>query len=86
MVCKERAEALAKKYPLSFLTIVYNSPSLFASQAGDCSVRCGLPAFSKVQERVTYNRLLRFLNNHNILYDNQYCFRRHHSTTYVLAC
>ena len=60
--------------------------SLFASQAGDCSGRCGLPAFSKVLERVMYNRLLRFLNNHNILYDNQYGFRRHHSTTYALAC
>ena len=42
--------------------------SLFASQAGDCSARCGLSAFSKVLERVMYNRLLRFLNNHNILY------------------
>ena len=41
MVCKERAEALVKtNYPLSVLTIVYNSPllSLFASQAAQCSV------------------------------------------------
>ena len=33
-----------------------------------------------------YNRLLRFLNNHNILSDNQYGFRKHHSTAYALAC
>ena len=33
-----------------------------------------------------YNRLLRFLNNHNILSDNQYGFRKHHSTSYALAC
>ena len=32
-----------KNYPLSVLTIVYNSPllSLFESQAGQCSVLCG---------------------------------------------
>ena len=33
-----------------------------------------------------YNRLLRFLNNHNILSDNQYGFRKQHSTAYALAC
>ena len=33
-----------------------------------------------------YNRLLRFLNAFKILSDNQYGFRKHHSTTYALAC
>ena len=35
-----------------------------------------------------YNRLLRFLNNHNILSDNQYGFRKHHSmaSAYALTC
>ena len=33
-----------------------------------------------------YNRLLSFLNNHNIPSDNQYGFRKHHSTPYTLAC
>ena len=35
-----------------------------------------------------YNRLLRFLNNHNILSDNQYGFRKHHYTAsaYALTC
>ena len=45
-----------------------------------------LLAFSKILERVMYNRLLRFLNNHNILSDNQYGFRKHHSTAYALSC
>ena len=45
-----------------------------------------LPAFSKILERIMYNHLLRFLNNHNILSDNQYGFRKHHSTAYALAC
>ena len=45
-----------------------------------------LPAFYKILERVMYNRLIRFLNNQNILSDNQYGFRKHHSTAYALAC
>ena len=45
-----------------------------------------LPAFSKILQRVMYNGLLRFLNNHNILSDNQYGFCKHHSTAYALAC
>ena len=45
-----------------------------------------LPAFSKILERVMYNCLLRFFNAFKILYDNQYGFRKHHSTAYALAC
>ena len=45
-----------------------------------------LPAFSKILERLMYNRLLRFLNAFKILSDNQYGFRKHHSTAYALAC
>ena len=44
------------------------------------------PAFSKILQRVMYNGLLRFLNNHSILSDNQYGFCKHHSTAYALAC
>ena len=43
------------------------------------------PAFSKILQRVMYNGLLRFLNNHSILSDNQYGFRKH-LTAYALAC
>ena len=45
-----------------------------------------LPAFSKILERVMYNCLLKFLNAFKILSDNQYGFRKHHSTGYALAC
>ena len=45
-----------------------------------------LPAFSKILERVMYNRLRSFLNVSKILSDNQYGFRKHHSTAYALAC
>ena len=35
-----------------------------------------LPAFSEILERVVYNRLINFLNKFNILYNNQYDFRK----------
>ena len=44
-----------------------------------------LPAFSKILETVMYNRLLRFLNNHNILSDNQYGFSQA-SLHYLCSC
>lgn len=43
-----------------------------------------LPAFSKILERVFYNRLLSYLNKHNILCNNQYGFRKGHSTALAL--
>ena len=45
-----------------------------------------LPVFSKILERLMYNRILRFLDVSKILSDNQYGFRKHHSTAYALAC
>ena len=44
-----------------------------------------LPCFSKFLERIIYNRILLHLNNFNILYDNQYGFRRNHSTSLALV-
>jgi len=31
-----------------------------------------LPAFSKLYEKVVYNRIYKYLTNHNILYNNQF--------------
>ena len=41
-------------------------------------------AFSKILERIFYNRLINFLNKFNILSNNQYGFRKNHSTAYEL--
>ena len=44
-----------------------------------------VPAFSKILERVIYNRLMNYLNKHKILSDHQFGFRKHHSTEYALT-
>ena len=43
-----------------------------------------LPIFSKLLERVMYKRLLNFLNKHRILSNNQFGFRKNHSTSLAL--
>ena len=43
-----------------------------------------LPAFSKFFEKVMYDRMIHFINKHNILFDNQYGFRSQHSTRQAL--
>jgi retron-type reverse transcriptase len=43
-----------------------------------------LPIFSKIFERVIYNRLLSYINKFNILNDNQFGFRKDHSTSSAL--
>ena len=43
-----------------------------------------LPFFSKVFECMIYKRLIEFINRHDLLYKNQFGFRRNHSTTLAL--
>ena len=43
-----------------------------------------LPCFSKILEKLVYNRMLHHLNEHNILYEHQYGFRKNHSTEMAL--
>ena len=44
-----------------------------------------LPCFSKMLERIMYNRLQKYLKDQNILYDKQFGFQRDHSTEYAIA-
>ena len=44
-----------------------------------------LPSFSKFLERIIYNRLYDYLTNLHILCDNQFGFRKNHSTTLALT-
>ena len=43
-----------------------------------------LPVFSKILERLMYNRLLLFINEHDILYRYQFGFRADHSPNLAL--
>jgi retron-type reverse transcriptase len=43
-----------------------------------------LPVFSKILEKVFYNRILNYLNKNEILYANQYGFRKGHLTASAL--
>jgi hypothetical protein len=44
-----------------------------------------LPLFSKILERLMYNRILNFIHKHKILYDYQFGFRGNHSTNMALT-
>ena len=44
-----------------------------------------LPLFSKILERLMYNRLLNFIDSHNILYKYQFGFREGYSTNMALV-
>ena len=43
-----------------------------------------LPAFSKVLEKVTANKLINFLESNKLLYKHQYGFRKNHSTVHPI--
>ena len=43
-----------------------------------------LPIFSKIFEKLLYNRLYDFLDKNNVLYKRQFGFRRQHLTTHAL--
>ncbi len=45
-----------------------------------------LPIFSKILEKVVYNRIMQYLEQHDILFYNQYGFRKNYSTFLALQC
>ena len=45
-----------------------------------------LPIFSKILERLVYNRILSHINSHNLLYCNQFGFRNEHSPNLAMIC
>lgn len=44
-----------------------------------------LPCFSKILERIIYNRLFDFLTENNILYSSQFGFQKRHSTEHAFV-
>ena len=43
-----------------------------------------LPIFGKIFEKVMFARLHSFLTSQNLLYENQYGFRKYHSTSHAI--
>ena len=43
-----------------------------------------LPFFSKIFEKIVYKYVIDFFDYHNILYDHQFGFRKHHSTSHAV--
>ena len=43
-----------------------------------------LPAFSKLLEKIMYNKVILFLDKNNVLYKHQYGFRSKHSTIHPI--
>ena len=43
-----------------------------------------LPFFSKMFAKIISNHLLNFIESNNILHDNQFGFRKNHSTTHAI--
>ena len=44
-----------------------------------------LPYISKIFEKLIHNRMMDFINHHNLLYEHQYGFRPNHSTSSAIA-
>ena len=60
-----------------------NDNAMFVTNYRPVSV---LTIFSKIFEPIVYNKLLSFVNKHNILYNYQFGFRKGHSTQMALLC
>ena len=44
-----------------------------------------LPVFSKILERLVFNRCISFMDEHNILFENQFGYRPKHSTSMAIT-
>ena len=43
-----------------------------------------IPIFAKIFEKVIYSRLYNFLSSINAIYENQFGFRKNHSTSHAI--
>ena len=54
------------------------------SQSCLCNYR--ISVFDKLLEKLMYNRLIKFLEKNNVLFENQFGFRAKHSTDHAVLC
>ena len=67
----------------AIVTSVFKSGA--ANEPGKCRPISILTVFSKLLEKLFYNRLIVFINNQNVLHPHQFGFRVNHSTNLALA-
>ena len=65
------------------VTLIYKADN--SSNIGNFRAISVLPCFSKMLERIMYNRLQKYLNDQNILYDKQFGFQTGYSTEHAIA-
>ena len=61
---------------------IYKSGSTM--ELSNCRPISALNIFSKIFERLMYNKLIQFLDQYNVLYQNKFGFRQGYSTHHVL--
>ena len=84
---------VSKRGPRSFPTTNEDSKYCANIQVRNCWTKLFnnyrpvsvLPLFSRILERIVYNRLIEFFNKHSVLYDNQFGFRKLYSTHMTLT-
>ena len=54
------------------------------NELGNCRPISVLPCFSKILERIMYNRLFKYLKTNEILYRKQFGFQEGHSTEHAI--
>ena len=55
-----------------------------AQMFGNYRPVCTLPIFGKIFEKIIFNRLQNFFSSKGIIYDNQFGFRKNHSTNHAI--
>ena len=72
----------------NFQKININIFPVFKKGSQTCLSNCRpislLSAFHKLLEKLMYNRLINFLENHDILFDKQFGFRSKHNTDHAI--
>ena len=68
----------SEELKIARVTLTYKADDV--NEIGNYRPISGLPCFSKILEKIIYNRLFKYLTTHEILYKKQFGFQKGHST------
>ena len=69
-------------FPLTYF--YYFTKGILALLTNYRAIPVLIPCFSKILERIMYNRLYKFLSENNLLYEKQFGFQANHSTDHAI--